>query len=130
MHLQQLSNEKHKKNLFHRKKSFEVPIYFSQSLIFISNLFANQKSKFLPCENCIANSGELTNHFELNNQIYAKYILYPYQFTCWYFTSYKMILHNRFYHVAYSCRKVMRKIYVNLFNRFACLSHQITFRSY
>lgn len=83
----------------------EFPIYFSQSLILISKCFANQK---------MFNNN---NQASKSHSIYKNYVLHPYQFSCWYFLSYKMILQNRLYHIIFCCRKMTRKMCSNLLHR-------------
>jgi hypothetical protein len=111
--------------LFHRNNSLQIPIYFSQSLVLVSKFLTNK----LLCDNCTinCNKNRLTCDDYQVQLYYSKYVLYPYQFTCWYITSYKMIIQNRYYHIAHSCRKLMRQICNNFINRINCFSHQLTF---
>lgn len=113
-------------NIFHRKRpSMEIPIYFSQSLIIISKIISKHSSDSVSCANDLICDNQLELISDANSY-YDKYIFYPYNFTCWYLTSYKMILQNRIYHISYSCRKMLIKTCVNLINKLTFLCRTLT----
>lgn len=83
-----------------------IPVYFSQLLSLVPFLFAHRVSNNpkpivnevnfdLRSRLTIRQNRELLKDLQL--QIFSKYFLNPYHFSCWYFSSYKMILQNKFY---------------------------------
>lgn len=102
----------------------EIPIYFSQALIVISKIYSKNSSD-VSCANDSICDNQLTLVCETNSY-YDQYVFYPYNFTCWYLTSYKMILQNRIYHISYSCRKMLITACVNLINKLTYLCRNLT----
>lgn len=109
-------------HIFRRKKtSMEIPIYFSQSLILVSKIFSKHFS-----DTSQSKPVTLKNPLTACNSLANQYIFYPYNFTCWYLTSHKMILQNRFYHISHSCRRLLIKTCVNIINRLVDLCRNLT----
>lgn len=122
-----------------------IPCYLSQLLSLVPNLFArkvatnSKQSHIVITKNLDDLERSFVPNFPSNSQvsiqrnrkvlddlqltIFTKYFLYPYHFSCWYLSSYRMILQNRFYVSINSARK-----FVGTCKRKLCVDfvHQIT----
>lgn len=102
----------------------EIPIYFSQTLIIVSKIISNRHfSDTILCNPVTLNNDLMSDNCD---SYFDQYFSYPYNYTCWYLTSYKMIFQNRLYYLSYSCRRLLMKLCVNLINKLTFLCRNLT----
>lgn len=115
-----------------------IPGYLSQLLSLVPNIFARKVTKFSRMSENVINNDEFDENLLLTPQIprihrnrkilddlqlslFTNYFRHPYQCTCWYLSSYQMILFNRYYNSMNSFNRFIevckRKLSQNLVNQ-------------
>lgn len=122
------------------RTSLGIPFYFSQILSLVPHLFAREVTNNLHDSQFLMTNVYSESILTRGNRIlddcqfriyFTNYFLYPYHFTCWYLSSYKMIFQNRIY-VSISSAKILlnvfkRKTCANIFNQISGFCHRIRF---
>lgn len=136
-----------------RRTFLGIPCYLSQLLSLVPNLFARKVAKNSNQSHIviIKNVEDFERNFvpnfasnpqvliprnrkvldDLQLTIFTKYFLYPYHFSCWYLSSYRMILQNQFYASINSARKFAgnfkRKLCVNFIYQITGFYYRLRF---
>lgn len=113
-----------------RRTFLGIPVYFSQLFCLVPNLFAQRVTRNVETENpALLRNRELLSDYQL--KLFTKFFIHPFHCTCWFFSSHRMIFHNRLYMSLNSTQALLnalkRKICVDFVDRVFVVCRRLRF---